>query len=290
MKDYVLITDATADMSPDLLRGMPDVMTLPMPVSIAGRDCLYGTPDGIAVEEFYRLQREGHFANTAQITPEAYIRAFEPHLVAGQDVLYLCFSSGMSGSWQSSEIAARGLRQKYPKRKLICLDTLCASVGEGFLVREAAMKKAEGLSIEELEEWIRGRRLMVCHWFTVDGFTHLRHGGRVSPAASAIGSVLNIKPLLHVDDEGKLAVTEKPRGPKNAMNAQLARIRKGWNPDLGKLVLIGHGDCLNRANELAEKVASEHPQADIRFSTIGPVIGTHTGPGMLALIYWGNNR
>lgn len=290
MRDYVLISDVTADVSPDLMRDAPEVAFLPMPVRIAEKDYLYGAADGITAEEFYLLQRKGCFASTAQITPEAYARAFEPYLAAGKDILYLCFTSGMSGSWQSSQIAAKGLLKRYPWRRIVCLDTLCASVGEGFLVREAAMKKAEGLDLEALEAWVTSHRLDVCHWFTVDGFAHLRHGGRVSPTASAIGSVLNIKPLLHVDEVGKLAVVEKPRGQKSAMNAQLKRMREGWEPSLGKLVLIGHGDCPDRAQELAERVASEYPEADIRVSTIGPVIGSHTGPGMLALIYWGRNR
>ena len=290
MSDYLLMSDVTADVSESMMAGVAPVELLPMPVEIGGTDFLYGTPESMTMSEFYRRQREGQFAATAQITPTAYLEAFEPLLARGKDILYLCFTSGLSGSWESVLLAERELRERHPDRRFVCVDTLCASVGEGFLVREAARMKAEGMGLEALAAWVEARQLEVCHWFTVDGFTHLRHGGRVSPAAAAIGSVLNIKPLLHVDDEGRLAVAQKPRGMKAAMAAQLAHMREGWKPENGKLVVIGHGDCLDRAHLLGEKVLEEFPDAEIHYAWIGPVIGAHTGPGMLALIYWGSNR
>ena len=175
-------------------------------------------------------------------------------------------------------------------RKLIVLDTLCASVGQAMLVREAARKQQEGLSIDELAAWVEENRLKICHWFTVDSFDHLKHGGRVSAAAAAVGTMLQIKPLLHVDDEGKLRVAEKPRGRKQAIHTQIAHMKEGWLPDMGRLVVIGHGDCPENAEQLRQAVLREFPDADIRTACIGPIIGAHTGPGMLALIYWGANR
>ena len=287
MSSYRIITDVTADIPSSMA---PEVTFLPMPVTIAEKTYLYGSSDTITAEEFYALQRSGEFASTAQITPTMYMDEFTPYLEQGEDVLYLCFSSGLSGCWGSVQVAAQTLQQAHPSRRIICLDTLCASIGEGFLVMEAVKKQREGFSLDELAAWVERARLSVCHWFTVDGFTHLRHGGRVSPATAAIGSVLSIKPLLHVDEEGKLLVAEKPRGVKAAMNAQLKRMKTGWSPDLGKQVLIGHGDCLKRAEELGAKVAEAFPEAEIAYSVIGPVIGCHTGPGMLALVYWGENR
>ena len=208
----------------------------------------------------------------------------------GMDVLYLGFSSGMSGCMQSAGITAEELKEKYPERKIICIDTLCASVGEGFLVQEAAARQAEGMEIEELAQWVRENRLKVCHWFTVDTFDHLKHGGRVGAASAAVGTMLGIKPMLHVDGEGKLAVMEKPRGQRKAMDAQLKRMEAGWQPGLGRRVIIGHGDDLDKAKLLQEEVIRKFPNAQIQLAYIGPVIGAHTGPGMLALIYWGDNR
>ena len=166
----------------------------------------------------------------------------------------------------------------------------CAAVGEAMLVREAARKQQEGLTIEELAAWVEENRLKICHWFTVDSFDHLKHGGRVSAAAAAVGTMLQIKPLLHVDEEGKLRVAEKPRGRKQAIRTQVAHMKEGWTPEMGKLVVIGHGDCPDDVEQLRQAVLKEFPDADIRVAYIGPVIGAHTGPGMLALIYWGMNR
>ena len=208
----------------------------------------------------------------------------------GMDVLYLGFSSGMSGCMQSAGITAEELKEKYPERKIICIDTLCASVGEGFLVLEAAARQAEGMEIEELAQWVRDNRLKVCHWFTVDTFDHLKHGGRVGAASAAMGTMLSIKPMLHVDKEGKLAVMEKPRGQRKAMDAQIKRMDAGWQSGLGRRVIIGHGDDLDKAKLLQEEVIRKFPNAQIQLAYIGPVIGAHTGPGMLALIYWGDNR
>lgn len=287
---YRLFSDVTADVSAEMMAGLPEVKMLSMAVEIGDREYLYGPDGNLPVAEFYALQRAGAFASTSQLTPQALIDAFTPTLSAGVDVLYLCFSSGLSGTWQSAQLARDALRNQYPRRKVICVDTLCASVGQGFLVREAARKQAEGLDIDALAAWVERRKLSVCHWFTVDGFDHLRHGGRVSGAAAAIGTVLNIKPLLHVDEAGKLVVTQKPRGPKMAMSAQIAHMREGWEPDLGNLVVVGHADSPEAAHTLADRVLIEFPNADIHFADIGPVIGAHVGPGMLALIYWGKNR
>ena len=178
----------------------------------------------------------------------------------------------------------------FAERRLIVLDTLCASVGQAMLVREAARKQQEGLSIDELAAWVEENRLKICHWFTVDSFDHLKHGGRISAAAAAVGTMLQIKPLLHVDDEGKLRVAEKPRGRKQAIRTQIAHMKEGWTPEMGRLVVIGHGDCPEDAEQLRQAVLKEFPDADIRTAYIGPIIGAHTGPGMLALIYWGANR
>ena len=146
------------------------------------------------------------------------------------------------------------------------------------------------MDIDELAKWANANCRNVCHWFTVDTFEHLKHGGRVSNVAAIAGSVLNIKPLLHVDEEGKLKVAEKPRGHKAALKSTLAKMEAGWNPDISNLVFIGHGDCPERAKECKDEILKRYSYAEVQIADTGPVIGAHTGPGMLAVIYWGNNR
>lgn len=288
--DYRIFTDATADLSLSMMDGLPHVEIIPMEVEIGGMCYTYGPNGNLSVRQFYQMQREGNFANTSQINPVVYRRAFESALQNGLDVLYLCFSSGMSGTINNARMMIDELRDEYPQRKILCIDSLCASVGEGFLVREAARMQANGFTMEELAEWIDLHRLQVCHWFTVDVFDHLKHGGRVSASSAAVGTVLQIKPMLHVDHEGKLAVMAKPRGHRRAMQMEIKQLEQGWLPELGNLVVIGHGDCADRASELRENVLSQFPNADVKIADIGPIIGAHTGPGMLALIYWGSNR
>lgn len=287
---YKIFTDATADLSISMLDGLPSVEIIPMEVEIGGTSYTYGPNGNLSTSRFYQLQREGSFANTSQINPLVYRKTFKSALRNGLDVLYLCFSSGMSSTINNAQMVIGELRDEYPQRRIVCIDSLCASVGEGFLVREAARMQANGFSMEELAKWIGQRRLQVCHWFTVDIFDHLKHGGRVSASSAAVGTVLQIKPMLHVDEEGKLAVMAKPRGRKRAMQMQMHQLEQGWTPELGNLIVIGHGDCFDRASELREKVLARFSDADVHIADIGPIIGAHTGPGMLALIYWGNNR
>ncbi len=290
MATYQIFTDSTADLSPAMLEDLPRVEIVPMQVEIGGTAYTYGPQGTISAGAFYDLQRKGNFASTSQINPSVYLAHFEDCLRRGQDILYLCFSSGLSGTFLSAQLCIEDLRQKYPERKILCIDTLGASIGEGFLVREAARKQSEGLTIDALADWVNEHRLEVCHWFTVDVFDHLRHGGRVSSAAAVMGTALQIKPLLHVDEKGCLQVIEKPRGRKKAIAAQLARMEQGWTPEISRSVVIGHGDDPDAAAQLSAAVRARFPDAEIYISEIGPIIGAHTGPGMLALVYWGKNR
>ena len=290
ISDYRIFTDATADFCPSLLQGLPRIEIIPMSVTLDDVQYLYGPGGNLTTDRFYAIQREGKFASTTQINPERYRKAFEAALKNGYDVLYLGFSSGMSGCYNNAKLCMDELREEYPTRKLYCMDGLCASVGESLFVHEALKKQYEGMDIDQLAAWIDANKLNVCHWFTVDTFEHLRHGGRGAAAAAAVGSMLNIKPMLHVDGSGKLAVAKKPRGRKHAIREQVARMQEGWLPEISPLVVIGHGDDMDAARMLKEAVEAECPNADIHIAEIGPIIGAHTGPGMLALIYWGSNR
>ena len=287
---YQIFTDVTADLCPEMLEGLPPVAFIPMEVELGEKSYTYGPGGNLTVEQFYAAQRAGLFATTSQINPAVYRDAFEPCLRRGDDLLYLCFSSGLSGTIQGAKLCLDELQEAYPHRKLLCIDTLCASVGEGLLVREAAKKQAEGASLDELAQWVLDRRLHVCHWFTVDEFEHLRHGGRVSGLAAAAGTLLQIKPLLCVDNEGKLQVIEKPRGRRRATESQLARAEKSRRPDLGRTMVIGHGGCIEDGRLLQEAVRARFPDAETFLADIGPIIGAHTGPGMLAVVFWGDER
>ncbi len=236
------------------------------------------------------MLRAGKFASTSQINPATYKKAFESALQNGYDILYLGFSSGMSGCFDNAQLSMDELRKTYPERKMFCVDALCASVGESFLIREAAKKQYEGMPIDELAAWLAEHKLKVCHWFTVDTFDHLKQGGRVSAAAAIAGGILNIKPLLHVDNAGRLAVVKKPRGRRLALKKLTTHMQEGWLPDISPLVVIGHGDDPEAAAMLKSAVEAKYPNAEIHVAEIGPVIAAHTGPGMLALIYWGDNR
>ena len=287
---YLVFTDATADMNDQMIAAFPTLRIIPMNVNLDGTEYLYGPGGNLNIRDFYAAQRDGKFASTSQITPFAYREMFEPVLKDGQDILYLCFSSGLSDTIEAARICAGELREQYPDRRIEIVDTLCGAVGEGFLVYEAMKEYEAGMDLDDLAAWAEARKMHVCHWFTVDTFDHLLHGGRVSSASAAVGTLLNIKPFLHVDDLGKLEVMGKPRGRKQATKKQRERMNEGWEPELGKFVLIGHGDNQEIADGLKADILKEHPDAEVQTAYIGPVIGAHTGPDMLALIYWGNNR
>ncbi|MDD7543539.1 MAG: DegV family protein [Peptoniphilaceae bacterium] len=287
---YQIITDVTADIDLSLYKGLPEPIIIPMEVIMGGQTYIYGQGGTITVEEFYERLRTGEAAQTSQINPTVYTELFRKILEEGKDVLYLCFSSGLSGTIQSAILCMEKLREEFPDRKLYCVDTLAASAGEGLFVEGVLRKQAEGLSIEEVVAWAEEHKLFMCHWFTVDSLDHLRRGGRVSAAEAFLGTALQIKPVLHVSDEGKLIPMEKARGQKKAIQSQVRHIAEGWKPELGKRVWIGHGDCMERAQELAEKVHELYADAQIDIVPIGPVIGAHAGPGVLSLFYWGSNR
>ena len=287
---YQIITDAPADLNGELLAGLPEVKIIPMNVQVNGREYLFGPGGNIECDEFYSYLRNGQFASTSQINPATYREYFEAILRAEKDLLYLCFSSGMSKTIQSAQMAIAELKKEYPDRTILCLDTLCAAVGEGLFVMEAARKQAQGMDIHSLYNWLEEHRMNLCHWVTVDTFDHLKHGGRVRATSAAMGTLLGIKPLIHVDENGKLVAMGKPRGKKKALEALLSNMEKGWLPEISNQVIIGHGDSPEVAKELRDMVAARFPEAEIYIAPIGPVIGAHAGPGVMTVFFWGNNH
>ncbi len=240
--------------------------------------------------EFYERVRAGKMPTTSLVNAERYIDTFEPVLKGGSDLLYICFSSGLSGSYNCSLVAAQELREKYPDRKLLVADSLSASMGEGLLVYLAAMEKQKGRSIEEVAQWVEDNRLHLAHWFTVDDLEHLKRGGRVSAAAAFFGGMLNIKPVLHVDDEGHLVPVEKVRGRAASIDAMLKAMEQTVVDPHEQIVFISHGDSPDDVQLLADKVREKFEPKELYINHIGPVIGAHSGPGTLALFFLATKR
>ncbi len=290
MRDYVIITDSTTDLTQELINEL-DITVIPMEFNIDGKVYLnYSDERDISYKEFYDFLRNGKNSTTSLINTTTFTELFEPILEDGKDILYIAFSSGLSGTYNSSCIAAQMLSEKYTDSKIYTVDSLSASMGEGLLVYHAAKKKKEGMNIDELKDWVENNKLNLCHWFTVDDLHHLKRGGRLSSAAAIVGTMLNIKPVLNVDNEGHLIPVEKVRGRKLSITAMLKMMEKtAINPE-EQTIFISHGDCLEEAEFLANLVKEKLNVKDIKMNYIGPVIGSHSGPGTIALFFLGTER
>ena len=207
----------------------------------------------------------------------------------GKDVLYISFSSGLSGTFNSACLIAEDLREEYPERKLVCIDSLCASIGEGFLVYLAGMLRKEGKSFDEVVAFVKENRTRVCHWFTVDDLIHLKRGGRLNSLEAVVGTALKIKPVLSVDREGKLTVVSKVRGTKKGMDYLKERLINDGVDAANQIVMVGHADAEDIAEQSKEQLLSEGFVKDVIISNVGPIIGTHVGSGMFALTFLGEN-
>ena len=218
------------------------------------------------------------------------MQAMEPHLQAGEDILYLGFSSALSGTYNAGAVAAQQLAEKYPERKLYAVDTLSASMGQGLLVYLTVQQKRAGATIEQARDYAEAQKLHLCHWFAVDDLNHLHRGGRVSATPAVLGTVLNIKPVLHMDNEGGLIFMEKVRGRRNSIKRMLEKMRETAIEPEKQIVFMSHGDCLEDAEYLAGRIREEWGVKDVVINYVGPVIGAHSGPGTLALFFLGTER
>ena len=290
MSDFIILTDSSADLSAEMAQEL-DVQVIPLSFIMKGRT-YRDFPDNREMDPhlFYEALRQGEEATTAAVNVGQYTEALEPLLQAGTDVLILAFSSGLSATYNSSRLAVEELREKYPERKLYTVDTLCASLGQGLLVWYAAKARERGGTIEEVRDWVEDRKLNLCHQFTVDDLHFLKRGGRISAATALVGSVLQVKPVLHVDNEGHLVNIGKVRGRQAALKALVDRM-EATAIDSGSLtVFISHGDCLEDAQTVAGMVKKRFGVQNICINYVGPVIGAHSGPGTVALFYIGTNR
>ena len=290
MSDFVILTDSSADLGEEMVRKL-DVQVVPLGFVLDGQ-AYHDYPDNRDMDPhaFYERLRKGDAATTNAVNTAQYTEALEPLLQAGRDVLVLAFSSGLSATYQSSVIAVEELRAKYPERKLYTVDTLCASLGQGLLVWYAAQLRERGRSIKEVRDWVEEHKLNLCHQFTVDDLYFLKRGGRVSAATALVGSMLHIKPVLHVDSEGHLINIGKVRGRQASLKALVDRMEETAIDPGSLTVFISHGDCLEDAQAVAEMVKKRFGVDEIYINYVGPVIGAHSGPGTVALFYIGTER
>ena len=290
MSDFVILTDSSADLGAELVQQL-DVQVLPLSF-ILNQHTYHNYPDNREMDPhlFYEKLRAGEVATTAAVNVAEYVDAVEPLLQAGRDVLILAFSSGLSTTYNSSVIAAEELREKYPDRKVYTVDTLCASLGQGLLVYLAAQERARGKTIEEVRDWAEANKLHLCHQFTVDDLHFLKRGGRISATTAVLGSMLQIKPVLHVDDEGHLINIAKARGRQASLKALVDKMEQTAIDPAAQTVFISHGDCLEDAQAVAQMVKDRMGVKEVYLNHIGPVIGAHAGPGTVALFYVGTER
>ena len=287
MNSYEILTDSTCDFSPKKYTEL-GLHCVPLTVSFRGET--YPDRNDDSLRDMYAGLRAGEAATTAAINPQGWSDSMRPLLDTGRDLLVLVFSSGLSTTFQSAKIAAEELAADYPARKIRVVDSLCASLGEGLLAWYAVKKREEGLTLDELGDWLENNRLHLCHWFTVDDLMYLKRGGRISSVTALVGTMLGVKPVLHVDDEGHLINVGKARGRKASIQAladKVAELAKDYdNP----VMFISHGDCIEDARYLEGLLKDRYGITEIYTNYIGAVIGSHSGPGTLALFFMGEHR
>lgn len=288
MNDYIIFTDSCCDISPELLAqwGVPYAN---MTFSFDGEEKEYISTD-ISNKEFYDRMRHGAHARTAAINAATFADAFTPILESGKDILYIAFSSGLSTTFNSAHMAVEGLKDAYPERKILIVDTLAASAGGGLMVYMALNKKSEGVSLEENAAYIESLVPQHCIWFTVDDLEYLKRGGRVSPLVAFAGGVLGIKPVLQMNEEGHLVKVSTARGRKKAIEALANKYAELSYEEKNTPVFISHAECEEDAKALAEILNQKHGVEVTLITEIGPVIGSHAGPGTIALFFIGKHR
>ena len=288
MRDYIIMTDSCCDLPEEMVRQL-ELAVLPLSFRVEGRE-YFNYPDNHDMDpgEFYAKLRGGALGETSAVSTGAFEAAMSQVVVEGKDILCISFSSGLSTTYQSACIAAKDVMAAHPGSKVLVVDSLSASLGQGLLVYLAAMEKKKGPSIDELRIFVEARKFQVCHWFTVDDLNHLKRGGRVSAAAALFGTMLQMKPVLHVDNEGHLIPVDKVRGRKASVQSLLKKMEE--LVEIPSVVFISHGDCEDEAVALGKAIQEKFPVEKLVINFVGPVIGNHSGPGTLALFFQGKHR
>lgn len=286
MKDYVICMDASGDILREVA-GENGIEFVPMEYSLGDEmRTSHGCEDDEILKRFYDGQRNGDLTRTSQISPFMYEEYFKTFLEEGKSVLYFCLSSGLSATYEGSMLAAGNLKEEYPELEVLPVDTLAATGGIGLLVEKAIENKRKGMGLRDNYEAVKALVPRLRHFFLVQDLMYLKRGGRVSAATAIVGSALNIKPLLIIDEKGKLVTVDKKRGNKTAMMSLFASFKEYYAPELGSTVYICDADTPELAEGLAEKVKEEVPGITVRRTMLSPIIGAHTGPGMLSMIFF----
>ena len=288
MNNYVILTDSCTDFTKEMVAEL-DVHVLDLTVTLEGEEPRLNSELDLA--ELYAFLREKKSASTAAVNFDAFIEKMTAILEEGKDILYLGFSSGLSSTFASGRLAAEELSEKYPDRKIYVVDTLCASLGQGLIVYHAAKMRLDGADIETVRDYVEQNKLNLCHWFTIDDLFFLKRGGRVSATTAVVGTMLGIKPVMHVDDEGHLIHVSKARGRRASVDALFDKALQTMIGDRSDaVVFISHGDCIEDAEYLADRIKNEIGVKEVRIGYVGAVIGSHSGPGTLALFFFGDKR
>lgn len=290
MKQYILATDACSDLTAQIVK-KHDIAIIPMMLELEGKSYFHHLDEReLKLKDFYQQLREKKSSRTSLVNIGEFVTFFGDLLKQGKDILYVALSSALSGTYQSAMMAIDMLKDEYPNQKIIVVDSLSASFGEGYLVWRAALLKEEGKSIGEVAKWLEENKYNLRHLFTVEELGTLRRGGRLSGTAAFFGTLLGVKPILHVTLEGKLAVLHKAVGRKKSLT-EMVNIMKEQTVDAeNQTVFIAHGDCLDEAKEVGGLINASMKVKDIVYSVIGPVIGSHSGPGTIAVFFMGNKR
>lgn len=283
MQTYQIITDSTCDLTEQLVQEL-GVLVIPMEFML-DEQVYHNYPDGreLSCPAFYQALREGKMPRTTQINTAAFLEAFEPVLQQGRDILYIGFTSGLSATYERSCMAAKELMERYPERRIVAVDSRCASMGEGFLVELCVEQQRAGATLDEAAAWLEQNRDRMAHWITVDDLNHLKRGGRLSAASALVGSVLGIKPIIHVDTQGKLVAVDKVRGRRQSLDAIASRIAATAAEHPARIRIV-HGDAPQDAQYVADRLREKLDVKDCAISYVGPIIGSHTGPGMVAAV------
>lgn len=289
MKQFIITTDGNADLPEDYTKEN-GIRVIPLYYSID--DKIYGGEDNLTPEEFYAKMRQGKMPTTMAVNPEVAKKTFQEIIHEGFDILHIAFSSALSSSYNGAAMAARELCEAESGVQIKVVDSLSASLGQGLLVHKLNELKKEGKTLEETYEWAENHKLNICHQFTVDDLFHLHRGGRVSKATAIVGTLINVKPVLHVDDEGRLIPLNNVRGRKKALNALVDNMAKTIGGFAGEndVIFISHGDCIADAQYVADKVKEKFGIEKFIINMVSPTIGAHSGPGTVALFYMGEKR
>ena len=289
MQKFVITTDNMADL-PETYYAEHQIPYMYLPYTMDGKT--YRKENELKSSDFYNRMRNGSIPTTSQVNSEDAKELWTQYLEDGYDILHIAFSSGLSGSYNSCRIAAKEMAEEYPERKVTVIDSLCASLGEGLFVHLAVQMKAGGNSMDEIVKWLESHKMNLCHVFTVDDLNHLHRGGRVSKMTAVIGTMINIKPVLHVDEEGHLVAVNKVRGRKRSLIALVNMMEERLKDYAGEKssVFISHGDCLEDAQFIAKLVKERFGTEDILINPVGSTIGAHSGPGTVALFFLGSYR